>query len=118
MIWILIAAGGSIGALARWIATIVVPNHRSGFPMSITVVNIVGSFMLGLAIGFDRAGVVAIDLLPLTSGALGGFTTFSTWMVDIDTAESGRLSTAIAVLPALVGVAAGAIGLAMGSSVS
>ena len=54
----------------------------------------------------------------LARAVVGGLITFSTWMVDIDTAESGRLSTAIAVLRAIAGVAAGAIGLAMGSSVS
>ena len=117
MIWILVAIGGSIGALSRWIVTIVLPHHRSGFPVAITVVNLVGSFALGFAVGLDRAGAAPMDLVPLTTGALGGFTTFSTWMVDIDTAETGSLSAAIAFLPALVGIAAGAVGLAMGASV-
>lgn len=116
MIWVLIALGGSIGALARWVFTVVVPDHRSGFPISITVVNIVGSFALGFAVGFERSGSVSVSLDPLTTGALGGFTTFSTWMVDVDTAETRQLSAAIAIVPVLAGVSAAAVGLSLGIS--
>ncbi|MCL1593320.1 MAG: CrcB family protein [Actinomycetia bacterium] len=117
MIWVLIAVGGSIGALSRWFVASVVPDHRSGFPLPITIVNVVGSFALGLAVGLDRSRILSIDLLPLTLGALGGFTTFSTWMVDIDTAPSRRVSIVIAVVPTILGVAAAAFGIMIGNGI-
>ena len=117
MIWVLVALGGSAGALTRWLVTVILPDHRSGFPIPITLVNILGALALGFAVGLDRVSALPVDLLPLTTGALGGFTTFSTWMVDIDTAESGPLSTIIAIVPTLLGVAAAAVGLFLGNSV-
>jgi CrcB protein len=116
MIWVLVALGGAGGALARWLVTVILPDHRSGIPIPITLVNILGSFALGFAVGLDRAGALPIDLLPLTTGALGGYTTFSTWMVDVDMAGTGVLRTTIAVMPTILGVTAAAIGLFLGSS--
>ncbi len=115
MIWVLVAVGGSIGALSRWTLASVLPDHRSGFPIPITIANVVGSFALGLAVGMDRSRSLGVDLLPLTAGALGGFTTFSTWMVDIDTAPERRMGIAIAVVPTILGVLAGALGIAIGT---
>ncbi|MEN8238243.1 MAG: CrcB family protein [Actinomycetota bacterium] len=117
MIWVLVAFGGAFGALSRWLATVILPDHRSGFPLPITLVNILGAFALGVAVGLDRAGALPVNLLPLTTGALGGYTTFSTWMVDVDTAGSGLLRAGIAVVPAVAGIAAAALGLLLGSSV-
>lgn len=116
MIWVLVALGGAFGALTRWLVTVIVPDHRSGFPIPITLVNILGSFALGFAVGLDRVGALPMDLIPLTTGALGGYTTFSTWMVDVDTADGGVLSATIAVVPAVVGISAAALGLFLGSS--
>ena len=117
MIWVLVALGGAAGALTRWLVTVILPDHRSGFPIPITLVNILGALALGFAVGLDRVGALPVDLLPLTTGALGGYTTFSTWMVDIDTAESGIVGAVIAVVPAVLGVAAAALGLILGTSV-
>jgi len=117
MIWVLVTLGGALGALTRWLVTVILPDHRSGFPIPITLVNILGAFALGLAVGLDRAGALPVDLLPLTTGALGGYTTFSTWMVDVDTAHGAILRTAIMVVPAVAGIAAAAVGLAVGVSV-
>lgn len=117
MIWVLVAIGGALGALTRWMVTVVLPEHPSGLPIPIILVNVLGSFALGLAVGLDRVGALPVNLLPLTTGALGGYTTFSTWMVDVDTAESGVLRTVIAVAPSILGVAAAAFGLVLGISV-
>jgi CrcB protein len=117
MIWVLVTLGGALGALTRWLVTVILPDHRSGFPIPITLVNILGAFALGLAVGLDRAGALPVDLVPLTTGALGGYTTFSTWMVDVDTARGAMLSTVIMVIPAVAGIAAAGLGLAVGVSV-
>jgi CrcB protein len=114
MIWVMVGIGGALGALTRWLVTTILPDHRSGFPIPITLVNILGAGALGFAVGLDRAGVLSVDLLPLTTGALGGYTTFSTWMVDVDTAGSLFLKTTIVVVPAVAGIAAAALGLFFG----
>ena len=116
MIWVLVAIGGALGALTRWLVTVILPDHRSGIPIPITLVNVLGAFALGFAVGLDRVGALPLDLIPLTTGALGGYTTFSTWMVDVDTAANGTLRAIIVVLPAGAGIAAAAFGLVLGMS--
>lgn len=114
MIWLLVAVGGAIGAVSRWVMVSILPDLRSGFPVSISVVNVIGSFALGFVVGAARPATLPVDLQPLTVGALGGFTTFSTWMVDIDAADDRRLGMAIVAIPTVLGVSAGAIGIALG----
>ena len=56
------------------------------------VVNLIGAILLGWLVGIDARGPMDSDLMAgLTIGFLGGFTTFSTWMVDaVVLAESGH----------------------------
>lgn len=77
----IVAVGGGIGAAARyaiggWIA------ERAGgaFPWHTLVVNVSGAFLIGLvmALSLDRALIGADWRLFLTTGILGGYTTFST----------------------------------------
>jgi CrcB protein len=55
-----------------------------GFPYGTVIVNVVGSFAMGLLAGYFayRAGVPQHIRLFLTTGILGGFTTFSTFSLD------------------------------------
>ena len=107
---LVLALAGGLGALARaevaWLAA------RRGHPRSGThAVNVLGALLLGLLVGARSASLVAADTVTvLGTGFLGGFTTFSTWMVQA-TAD-GDLRTAVrATVPvALVGVAAAALG--------
>jgi len=117
MIWFLVAAGGAIGSVSRWVMVSIVPDARSGFPVSISVVNVIGSFALGFFIGAARPATLLVDLRPFTVGALGGFTTFSTWMVDIDAAEDRRLGMAIVAIPTVLGIGAAAIGIVIGVAI-
>jgi CrcB protein len=81
-----IAVGGVLGAearygLSRWI------NHPAGtMPWSTVVINLVGSMLLGvLMAGIEARGAHRL-LRPFVGvGILGGFTTFSTFGVDVDT---------------------------------
>jgi CrcB protein len=67
--------GVNVGA-ARWLG--------SGLPYGTLIVNIVGSFLMGLLAGFFmyRTGVPQHVRLFLATGVLGGFTTFSTFSLD------------------------------------
>ena len=82
MIWLGIAVLGGAGALARWWVDGRVSAYvHHGFPSGILVVNLTGAFALGLVAGAALEG----DARQLAAtGLLGGYTTFSTWMLDTD----------------------------------
>jgi len=114
VIALLVAVGGGLGAIARWGIATWVPKAEGGFPVGITIVNVIGSFLLGLVVGFVSASQTLTATEPLTVGILGGFTTFSTWMVDIDEAPTSRVEWAVVAIPLLLGLTAAAAGLALG----
>lgn len=111
-----IAIGGGIGALARFGIATAIPKSEGGFPLGITLVNVIGSFALGLVAGAVDGGRVMIATEPFTAGLLGGFTTFSTWMVDIEEAPRKRVRFATTTIPIACGLLAAAAGLALGLS--
>jgi len=111
---LLIALGGGVGALLRWGIASILPKSNGGFNVGITVVNVIGSFLVGLVVGSVVPDVVDVATAPITVGLLGGFTTFSTWMVDIEEAPTKRMSAAVAVVPLMLGLAAAAVGIAIG----
>ena len=93
-----------LGAVARVWGT-QVTEGRLGAPTATALVNVVGAALLGVLVGVGGSTAV----LVLGTGLLGGFTTFSTWMVEVDAAHrDGRLRTALLVLvvPLVLGVAA------------
>ena len=55
-----------------------------GFPYGTLIVNVVGSFLMGLLAGYFafRPGIAQHARLFLTTGILGGFTTFSAFSLD------------------------------------
>jgi protein CrcB len=90
MIVLLVAVGGGVGAALRWVVTGSFGHSADGFPVGTTLVNVVGSFALGLIVGFDAGVDSFVETDALTIGVLGGFTTFSTWMVDIHASDGWR----------------------------
>ena len=78
--WIGVGVFGAAGAYARFHFGVVVADRRpSAFPWGTFIVNLTGGFTLGLLTG---AGVTGDALLVFGTGFLGGYTTFSTWMVE------------------------------------
>jgi CrcB protein len=118
MIVLLVAVGGGAGAALRWVVTDGFGRSSDGFPIGTTLVNVVGSFALGVIVGYDAAVDSFIQTDPLTVGVLGGFTTFSTWMVDIHASERPALSRRIVVVPLVLGLVAAGVGLAIGAWIS
>lgn len=114
--FVLIAVGGGIGAGLRWLIVYLIPQPQSRFPIAITAVNVAGSFVLGLIVGAGVESVGSIDVDAGTIGVLGGFTTFSTWMVDIDQADDRRVSASIALVPLALGFMAAAFGVLLGAA--
>lgn len=90
-----VAIGGALGSVARYLAMSGV-GHVTGpsFPYGTLAVNILGSFIMGVAIAyFARLGGVSNELRAFVAvGVLGGFTTFSTFSLDVVTlAKEGAL---------------------------
>ena len=98
MIWLAVGAGGALGSMMRHAVNVAV-THWTGRPgpWSTFAVNMLGSFAIGLL-----AGLLASTRLTMTPtarvfvfvGILGGFTTFSSYMLDSFTLASDGQRTA------------------------
>ncbi len=79
-----IGMGGFFGAVLRyWISGWVYSFYRTDFPLGTMVVNIVGSFALGLIIGLTEHHILNPNIrLFMTIGLMGAFTTFSTFSYE------------------------------------
>ncbi len=83
-----IAAGGAVGALARYgVQNLSVFFLGHGFPWGTMIANIAGSFLMGIMIAwFAHFWQPSHSLkLFLITGCLGAFTTFSTFSLDFVT---------------------------------
>jgi CrcB protein len=92
--WAGAAFFGGLGAVTRFrVDSAVSARLPSDFPLGTLVVNLSGSFALGVLVGASATHRVAF---VLGTGFMGGYTTFSTWMV-----ESERLGEAGQIAPLL-----------------
>lgn len=78
-----VALGGAIGACLRYLTNVgTMRMFGPGFPVGTLVVNIAGSFVMGvLVVVLAKKGGTHLAPLLLT-GILGGFTTFSAFSLD------------------------------------
>lgn len=117
---LLVAAGGALGSAGRYLVGEGVVQRIPQAPwLGTLAVNVVGCFVMGFLYALARrhAGLSASGQLMVATGALGGFTTFSTFSLDAMRAwESGRAVLALGYVTASVvgGIAGCAAGLAAG----
>lgn len=114
----LVALGGGVGGLLRYVATQVVTEPAVGFPTTTFVVNVLGCLALGFCVGGPFTVGPAWLRPTLGTGLIGGFTTFSAVVhAARATASGGLAGTAVGYLAAsvLVGVLAAAIGMGLGA---
>ncbi|GAA3509332.1 CrcB protein [Streptosporangium album] len=100
-----ISAGGVLGALARHGLAVAFPHSPGGFPWAIFGVNVAGCLLIGVLMVLITEIWQAHRLVRpfLGVGVLGGFTTFSTYVVDIGRAvAAGAPRTALVYLAATV----------------
>jgi CrcB protein len=97
---ILIGLGGFAGAVTRYLVDGLVSDRTGGsFPWGTLVVNLTGSFILGMLFSLttERAILPPEIRGPVLIGFIGAYTTFSTWMLESwRLAESGALVLAAA----------------------
>ncbi|MFW6599154.1 fluoride efflux transporter FluC [Propionibacteriaceae bacterium Y2011] len=82
---LLVALGGAVGSVGRWLVATLVPTPDDGFAWSTWLVNISGAFLIGLLpplLARRRPGSRRSRPFLIT-GLLGGWTTFSTAMLDL-----------------------------------
>jgi fluoride exporter len=118
---ILLLVFGGAGTLARygldgWIQY----RTGSGFPYGILTINVLGCFLLGVIgqFGLNHLSMPPDLRIGLTTGLMGGFTTFSTFGWDsVRMLESGEWSRALAYIGASVlgGLAAMMLGMRTGN---
>lgn len=112
---LLVALAGGLGAALRFVVESVVAARTSDrFPWGVVVVNVTGSFAIGLAVATIDVGTA---LTVVATGFLGGYTTFST--ASLDTARlvlrgKGGRAVAHAAGTAVACVAAAWVGLSLG----
>lgn len=110
-----VALGGALGAVARHGLTLAFPHGAGSFDVATFTANTVGGLLIGVLM------VVVTEVAPgskhlrpfLGVGVLGGFTTFSTYIVGIGAAVSAGAAV-LAVVYAFATVAASLLAAALG----
>lgn len=103
VLWV--ALGGAVGSALRYLVGLgaVRVFGSTPFPLGTFAVNVVGSVLLGVLVTrIGTAGSPAMKL-ALTTGAMGGFTTYSTFNLEVHRLiTEGRVGLAMAYLGATV----------------
>ena len=106
---ILVFVGGGIGATVRELLMMVVANLPGGFPMAIFIANMTGALLIGVLSALTIPGGVigSRGKLLLTTGVMGGLSTFSSfiWATDQMLANPAEQGSAIVYL--VLSIAAG-----------
>ncbi|GAA4526989.1 fluoride efflux transporter FluC [Amycolatopsis samaneae] len=100
-----IGAGGALGSLARYGLSVALPHARGAFAVSTLLTNALGCLLIGVLMAVINATAQPHHLLRpfLGVGVLGGFTTFSTFVVDtLDALDTGRITAGLGYVAASV----------------
>lgn len=118
--YLLVAAGGALGATSRFvIATLTLKLYGGLFPLGTFVINVSGSFLIGalMTLFVSRPGIPANWRLFLVTGILGGYTTFSSFEWEtVSLTKEGAVVTALlyVMLSLLLGYAGAWLGSLLG----
>jgi CrcB protein len=120
--YVFAALGGVLGALARWGVSTALPHAVGSWPWATLVVNLTGCLAIGALLAVLLARFPHSPWLRpfLAVGILGGYTTYSTFAVDvIQLTHAGRpwLAVAYLLVSVLGGILAVVGGLLAGRAV-
>jgi len=84
-LYLLVALFGAAGSVLRYSLYLITPRFfYLNFPVSTVIVNLLGSFFIGICISlFDKSIITENIRIYIAIGLLGGFTTFSTFSMDL-----------------------------------
>lgn len=82
---IMVMVGGAVGSALRFLVGLMMPTSPGNFPVATLIINLAGSAILGaVSMLSARYDLVSKDMaLLLGTGLCGGFTTFSTFSVEL-----------------------------------
>ena len=108
---IIVGAGGFVGAVCRYLIGMIPLKEGCAFPIKTLMINIVGSFMIGIvaALASETDFLNPRIVLFLKVGICGGFTTFSSFTLEsADLIKSGKMQLAViyTILSIILGVLA------------
>ena len=114
---------GGVGAAARfWVDGAIRARRSDPMPVATMTINVVGSLLIGVLLGLQVGGVLAPDgFAMLATGFCGGFTTFSTAMVEaVRLLQDGdvRRAWGSVALTLVLSVAAASVGVAVTSALT
>ncbi|MBX9932748.1 MAG: fluoride efflux transporter CrcB [Methylobacterium sp.] len=111
MSYLLVFLGAGLGGVMRQGVNVASTRLGSGFPYGTFCINVLGSLAMGLVIGwFALRGDGMQARLFVTTGVLGGFTTFSAFSLDAVTLlERGETNAALIYVLGSVIVSIGAL---------
>jgi len=118
--YILVFIGGGMGAVCRYGLSGLVQRFSNGeFPFGTMTVNVLGSAIIGLVMSLSERylSISPAVRLFLTVGALGGFTTYSTFSYETIALvqDGGMMAAAFNVVGTVCGCLAGAwLGIVLG----
>lgn len=83
MAWVAVAAGGAFGSLLRYVLSLLA--NQPGWPAGTWLANVLGSLCIGmLSVWGKERGILSPELyLLFATGVMGGFTTFSTFSLEV-----------------------------------
>ncbi|MDB5986467.1 MAG: crcB [Nevskia sp.] len=113
-LWLAVTISGALGCGARFGAVLAFKSLPYGFPLATLFVNVVGGFAMGAVIGHvqSRETFPEVLRLAMTTGFLGGFTTFSAFSIEtLLLWRDGQVMSALANVALNVVVSIGACAL-------
>lgn len=110
---LLVGLGGALGSMLRFVSSLLITTRI--FPYATLVVNITGSFIIGIifALSIKEVPLTANWKLFLATGICGGFTTFSAFSLEnMGMLQSGKAGMALLYsgLSIVLGIAATFLG--------
>ena len=120
-LFLLVVVAGGLGAGVRFVVDGLIRSRvRTAFPWATTIINVSGSFALGLVIGATLSNLLPPEFaVVLGTGFLGGYTTFSTASYEtVQLIRQRRLAASLVsgVLMLVLSLAAAGLGLWIGSA--
>lgn len=110
--FLIVGAGGAIGSMLRYAGNVLY-SHKS-FPVTTFCINIIGSFVIGIVIGYSIKNQPSVNWkLFLATGICGGFTTFSAFSFEnLVLLQNGKILTSLLYIAGSVvlGIAAAWLG--------
>ena len=82
---LIVGAGGFLGAVFRYLMSMLPLHEHSVFPFNTLLINVIGAFLIGIITAYAAKGNFDPRiLLFLKVGICGGFTTFSTFALEAE----------------------------------